>query len=61
MKKILITTTVMVFLLMACTVMAMGRRPSGNVVVTIPALPSIVVMDLLFGADGFVFWRRAER
>jgi hypothetical protein len=46
MKKILISTIVMVFLLMACTVMAMGRRPpSVGVVVTIPALPSIVVME----------------
>ena len=46
MKKILISTIVMVFLLMACTVMAMGRRGSGvDVVVTIPVLPSIVVME----------------
>jgi len=46
MKKILISTIVMVFLLMACTVMAMGRRGSGvDVVVTIPVLPHIVVME----------------
>jgi hypothetical protein len=42
----LITTIVMVFLMMACTVMAMGRRGSGvDVVVTIPVLPHIVVME----------------
>jgi hypothetical protein len=45
MKKILIPTIVMVFLLMACTVMAMGRHPGAKVVVTIPALPHIVVME----------------
>ena len=45
MKKILISTIVMVFLLMACTVMAMGRRPGVGVVVTIPVLPSIVVLE----------------
>lgn len=46
MKKILISTIITIFLLMAYTVMAMGvSGPGVDVVVTIPALPSIVVMQ----------------
>ncbi|MBU4318010.1 MAG: hypothetical protein KKF30_12160 [Proteobacteria bacterium] len=46
MKKMLISTIVMVFSLMACTVMAMGvRGPGVDVVVSIPVLPFIVVME----------------
>ena len=46
MKKILISTIVMVFLLIAYTVMAMGvHGPGVDVVVSIPALPFLVVMQ----------------
>lgn len=46
MKKILTPMIVMGFLLMACTVMAMGRcGPGVDAGVTIPVLPSIVVME----------------
>jgi hypothetical protein len=47
MKKIVIATVLMVSMLSANTAMSMGRRgegPSVGVVVSIPALPSVVIL-----------------
>ncbi len=46
MKRILITTIVLLSLLMPSTVISMGRRgPGVAVVVTVPILPAIVELD----------------
>ena len=46
MKRILVTTIVLVALLVPSTVMSMGRRgPRVGVVVTVPILPPIVELD----------------
>lgn len=46
MKRLLILTIVMVSMLLAGTVMSMGRRDHGpDIVVSVPVLPSIVVLE----------------
>lgn len=68
MKKILISTSVMLFLLMEfqSTAMAMGR-PGGesdvSIVVTVPALPSVVVMerDPYYQHQGYYYYYKQDQ
>lgn len=63
MKRIVVSTMVMVFLLMAGTVAAMGRRGSVSVTVMPPVLPSIVVLedDPYYVQGGFYYHYNNDR
>lgn len=63
MKRVLVSTLVMVFLLTAGTVAAMGRRGSVSVTVMPPILPSIVVLEdePYYTRDGFYYHYNNDR